>query len=567
MIMPAPDLDPAETVAGGLFANPDTELIARLAGEIWREISPELPAPVPAAPAAVAPPGLAGAYPAHTPDYAPPVHPPTQGAAVPSDGTSSGAAGGENSYPFGEPRCAALGRSPAPVAPAHRPGFIPAAAEGFVTPSYYFISETESAASPARALPSLATAAPRGLDVEAIRRDFPALNQRVNGRPLIWLDNAATTQKPQAVIDALDHFYSRDNSNIHRGAHTLAARATDAYEGGREKVRRFLGAESAREVVFARGTTELINLVAQTYGKKFIGAGDEIVLTTLEHHANIVPWQLLAEQVGAVIRVAPINDRGELLLDQFASLLNSRTKIVGIVHVANALGTINPVEAIIPIAHAHGVPVLVDAAQSAPHFPIDVKALDVDFLVFSGHKVFGPTGIGALYAKAGWLEQLPPWQGGGNMITDVTFARSKYQDFPQRFEAGTQSIADVIGLGAALDYLQGVGLPAIAAYEHTLLEYATRALEDIPGLRLIGTAAHKASVLSFILPGHTSEEIGKHLDRHGIAVRASHHCAQPSLRRFGLETTVRPSLAFYNTHAEVDALVHAIRQLPVRTRG
>jgi len=561
--MAAPSLDPAGAAAG----HPDTDLISRLAGELWREISPTLTAPVPASRVPAAAPGLAGAYPASTPDYAPPVHPPTQGAHVPPEGAPSGGAGADGSYPFGEPRCAALPQTARPSTGSRAPASLLNGSEGFETPPYYFISAAESTAASAPGLNGLATAAPRGLDVEAIRRDFPALNQRVNGKPLIWLDNAATTQKPQAVIDALAHFYSRDNSNIHRGAHTLAARATDAYEGGREKIRRFLGAGSAREIVLARGTTELINLVAQTYGRKFIGAGDEIVLTTLEHHANIVPWQLLAEQVGAVIRVVPINDRGELLLDQFASLLNSRTKIVGVVHVANALGTINPIEAIIPLAHAHGIPVLVDAAQSTPHIPIDVKALDVDFLVFSGHKVFGPTGVGALYAKASWLEQLPPWQGGGNMISDVTFTKTKYQDYPQRFEAGTQSIADVIGLGAALDYLQGVGLPAIAAYEHSLLDYATHALEEIPGLRLIGTAARKASVLSFTLPGHSSEEIGKHLDSQGIAVRASHHCAQPSLRRFGLETTVRPSLAFYNTQAEVDALVQAIRQLPVRGRG
>jgi cysteine desulfurase / selenocysteine lyase len=551
MTMPAPSPD------AGLPGSPtgvDTELITRLAGEIWREVLPSLGSVSPAtAAASPAPTGLAGAYPAPTPDYAPPVHPATETAVPSSGGAANGGAGAVDSYPFGEPRCVPFGRQEPRAAPAHLPTFFPAAAESLASPSYYFIRETGPAAVP---LP--------GLDVERIRRDFPALDQEVNGRPLIWLDNAATTQKPQVVIDTVSRFYERDNSNIHRGAHTLAARATDAYEGGREKIRRFLGAANAREIVLARGTTELINLVAQTYGKKFIGAGDEIVLTTLEHHANIVPWQLLAEQVGAVIRVAPINDRGELLLDQFAALLTSRTKLVSIVHVANALGTINPIEAIIPLAHAYGIPVLVDAAQSTPHLPINVQALDVDFLVFSGHKVFGPTGVGALYAKASWLEQLPPWQGGGNMIADVTFAKTKYQDYPQRFEAGTQSIADVIGLGAALDYLQAVGLPAIAAYEHLLLDYATQALEAIPGLRLIGTAANKASVLSFTLPGHTSDEIGKHLDRHGIAVRASHHCAQPSLRRFGLETTVRPSLAFYNTRAEVDVLAHAVRLIAER---
>jgi cysteine desulfurase/selenocysteine lyase len=576
MFTPKPE-SPAPAPVGGLgdIGSPDTDLISRLARELWQEISPSLASSAAggATPASLAAPaasnGLAGAYPAHTPDYAPPVHPATESStpAAPG-GASSGAAGASGSHPFGEPHCRAFdqpGQSPATPASAHAPVFAPVGAQGFTTPAYYFIREPAHASVHPSGLAggSLPTALP-GLDVAALRRDFPALHQRVNGRPLIWLDNAATTQKPQVVIDTLAHYYSKDNSNIHRGAHTLAARSTDAYEGGREKIRRFLGAGSAREIVLARGTTELINLVAQTYGRKFIGAGDEIILTTLEHHANIVPWQLLAEQVGAVIRVVPINDRGELLLDQFAGMLNSRTKLVGVVHVANALGTINPIEAIIPLAHAHGVPVLVDAAQSTPHIPINVQALDVDFLVFSGHKVFGPTGVGALYAKACWLEQLPPWQGGGNMIADVTFAKTKYQDYPQRFEAGTQSIADVIGLGAALDYLQAVGLPAIAAYEHSLLEYATHALERIPGLRLIGTAAHKASVLSFTLPGYSSDEIGKHLDKHGIAVRASHHCAQPSLRRFGLETTVRPSLAFYNTHGEVDTLADAIGQLPAR---
>jgi len=545
------------------LGEPDTALIARLAAELWQELTPALPAGVvPAPSAAPAPTGLAGAYPALTPDYAPPVHPPTENLVKPGpEAAPSGASGAADAYPFGEPRCVNFGRSAGQKASPSPLGPQPSEAGVIGAPAYYFIREV---AGHPRLSGGDKSDPTRSFDVHAIRRDFPALHQHVNGRPLIWLDNAATTQKPQVVIDTLSHYYSRDNSNVHRGAHALAARATDAYENGREKIRAFLGASSAREIVLARGTTELINLVAQTYGRKFIGAGDEILLTTLEHHANIVPWQLLAEQVGAVIRVAPINDRGELLLDQLAGLINSRTKLVGVAHVSNSLGTINPVEVIIQLAHAHGVPVLVDAAQSTPHLPIDVRALDVDFLVFSGHKVFGPTGVGALYAKASWLEQLPPWQGGGNMISDVTFAKTRYQDYPQRFEAGTHNIADVIGLGAALDYLGTIGLPAIAAYEHALLDYATRALERIPGLRLIGTAAHKASVLSFTLPGYTSDEIGKHLDKHGIAVRASHHCAQPSLRRFGLESTVRPSLAFYNTPAEIDTLAEVIRRLAQR---
>ena len=403
-----------------------------------------------------------------------------------------------------------------------------------------------------------------GFDVNAIRKDFPALHQSINGKPLIWLDNAATTHKPQAVIDATSHFYSRDNSNIHRAAHTLAARATEIFENGREKMRQFLGAADSKEIVFLRGTTEAINLVAQTYGRKNIGAGDEILLTTMEHHANIVPWQMLAQQTGAVIRVAPINDRGELILDQFALLLNHRTKIVSITQVANALGTINPVEHIIALAQAFGVPVLVDGAQSSPHMPINVQAMGADFFVLSGHKIFGPTGIGVLYGKAEILVSMPPYQGGGNMIQDVTFAKTVYQGIPQKFEAGTQDIAGVAGLAAAVDYLMQIGMPAIAAYEHELLGYATAALTSIKGLRPIGTAAAKASVLSFVLHGYETEEVGKHLDRHGIAVRSGNHCAQPSLRRFGVEKTVRPSLAFYNTRNEIDTLVRALHQLPKR---
>jgi SufS family cysteine desulfurase len=394
-----------------------------------------------------------------------------------------------------------------------------------------------------------------------VRRDFPALHQLVNGRPLIWFDNAATTHKPQAVIDATSQFYSRDNSNIHRAAHTLSTRATELFEAGREKVRNFLGAGDAKEIVFVRGTTEAINLVAQSYGRKNIGAGDEIILTELEHHANIVPWQLLAEQTGAVIRVVPINDRGELILEEYAKLLGSRTKFVSVAHVSNSLGTINPVEEIVALAHARGVPVLVDGAQSTPHLPVNVTALDADFFVFSAHKIFGPTGIGALYGKAPLLEAMPPWQGGGHMIKDVHFEKTTYQNAPEKFEAGTPDIAGVIGLGAAIDYLFKVGIPSITAYEHSLLDYATQALATIPGLRLIGTAANKASVLSFVIPGVSNESIARHLDRHGIAVRAGHHCAQPAQRHFGLESTVRPSLAFYNTRGEVDTLVSALHQL------
>ncbi|MGC3991299.1 MAG: cysteine desulfurase [Chthoniobacteraceae bacterium] len=395
-----------------------------------------------------------------------------------------------------------------------------------------------------------------------MRKDFPALHQKVNGRPLIWLDNAATTQKPQRVIDATSQFYRRDNSNIHRAAHTLAARSTELFESGREKVRQFLGAADAKEIVFVRGTTEAINLVANSYGRQNIGPGDEIILTRLEHHANIVPWQLLAQEVGAVIRVVPINERGELLIEEYAKLFSPRTKFVSATHVSNALGTITPIHEIIGIAHRHGVPVLVDGAQSTPHQPVNVQALDADFFVFSGHKIFGPTGIGALYGKSHLLESMPPWQGGGHMIRDVTFEKTTFHRPPEKFEAGTPDIAGVVGLGAAIDYLLDLGLPSIAAYEHALLEYATDALATIPGLRPIGTTRQKASVFGFVIPGVPNEKIAKHLDQHGIAVRAGHHCAQPAVRSFGLEGTVRPSVAFYNTHAEIDALVTALHALP-----
>ena len=567
MSIPSPEPAPPAALEGfGETGGPDTALITRLAHELWSEIAPVLDAPGLAAPAVApavpaVPHGLAGAYPASTPEYAPPVHPATQPAAPAAPGgTDSGAAGASNAHPFGEPRCDAFGRpvaSPAPVRLPHQPAPGP---ESFATPSYYFIREP-AVPTPA-ALPAASALSGPAFDVESVRRDFPALHQQVNGKPLVWLDNAATTHKPQAVIDATSRFYGRDNSNIHRAAHALAARSTDLYEGGREKVRQFLGAADAKEIIFTRGTTEAINLVANTYGQKNIGAGDEILLTRLEHHANIVPWQLLAQRTGALIRVVPINDRGELILEEFVRLFSPRTRIVAVTHVSNALGTINPVESIIAFAHARGVPVLVDGAQSTPHLPINVQALDADFFVFSGHKIFAPTGIGALYGKAALLESLPPWQGGGHMIRDVTFERTIYQHAPEKFEAGTPDIAGVVGLGAAIDYLFKVGIPAIAAYEHALLEYATQALATLPGLRPIGTARHKASVLSFVIPGVPNESIAKHLDRQGIAVRAGHHCAQPAQRHFGLESTVRPSLAFYNTNAEVDALVAALHELP-----
>ncbi len=455
-------------------------------------------------------------------------------------------------------------------------------AVSLATPSFYFIEELETkipdlpavVAKPGQLVQvqgidplyvpqasGRSVQRPSFFDVHTIRRDFPILQERVNGKPLIWFDNAATTQKPQAVIDRLVHFYSHENSNVHRAAHELAARSTDAYEAARDKVRRFLNASSANEIIFVRGTTEGINLVAKSWGQQTLQAGDEIVLTHLEHHANIVPWQQLAAQTGAKLRVVPVDDHGQILLAEYQQLLNSRTKLVAFSHVSNALGTITPAKQIIDLAHRVGAKVLLDGAQSVSHIPIDVQQLGCDWFVFSGHKVFGPTGIGVLYGQEDLLNATVPWQSGGNMIVDVTFERTVYQAAPTRFEAGTGNIADAVGLGTALDYVQQIGLATIANYEHELLEYATAGLATIPGLRLIGTAADKASVLSFVLEGFDVEVIGQALNREGIAVRAGHHCAQPILRRFGLEATVRPSLAFYNTKAEVDALVAALERL------
>jgi cysteine desulfurase/selenocysteine lyase len=408
---------------------------------------------------------------------------------------------------------------------------------------------------------TIATSGPRPFDVEAIRRDFPALNQRVHGKPLAWLDNAATTQKPQSVIDAVSNYYSRDNSNIHRGAHTLAGRSTDAYELARQKAQKFIGASSVNEILFVRGTTEGINLVAQTYGRKFLQPGDEIVLSTLEHHANIVPWQLVARETGAKFRIIPVNDSGEIILEEYQALLGPRTKLVAIAHANNSLGTILPIAAMIKMAKRYGARVLIDGAQSVAHIPVNVQELDCDFFTFSGHKIFAPTGIGVVYAKRELLEIMPPWQGGGNMIKDVTFEETTYNVAPAKFEAGTPSIADAVGLGAALDYVTRLGLSNIAKYEHELLGYATEKLSHINGLRLIGTAREKVGVLSFILKGRSTEEVGRLLDQEGIAVRAGHHCSQPSLRRFGVESTVRPSLSIYNTATEIDRLVDAIRRI------
>jgi cysteine desulfurase/selenocysteine lyase len=398
-------------------------------------------------------------------------------------------------------------------------------------------------------------------DVEAIRRDFPILREVVNGRPLIWLDNGATTQKPQSVIDRLKYFYEHENSNVHRAAHELAARATDAYESAREKTRRFLNAGATREIVFVRGATEGINLVSQSWGRRNIQKDDEIVITWLEHHANIVPWQMLCAEKGARLRVAPVDDSGQVLLDEYEKLLGPKTRLVSIAHVSNALGTVVPVKEMVEAAHRHGARVLVDGAQAVSHMPVDVQAINCDFYVFSGHKVFAPTGIGVIYGKPEVLDNMPPWQGGGNMIQDVTFEKTLYQSPPQRFEAGTGNIADAVGLGAAIDYLDRVGIVNVARHEHTLLVYATDALLRIPGLHLIGTAKEKAGVLSFVIDGLRTEEIGDYLNRKGIAVRGGHHCAQPILRRFGLETTVRATFALYNTCEEVDALTAALWDL------
>ncbi len=387
------------------------------------------------------------------------------------------------------------------------------------------------------------------------------MQERVNGRPLIWFDNAATTQKPQVVIDRLSYFYQHENSNVHRAAHELAARSTDAYDHARQTVANFIGAQSADEIIFVRGTTEGINLIAKTWAKQNLRAGDEVIISHLEHHANIVPWQQLREENGIVLKVIPVDEQGQILLAEYRKLLSAKTKLVSVTQVSNALGTITPLEEIIALAHSVGAKTLVDGAQGISHIPVNVQALDVDFYVFSGHKIFAPTGIGAVYGKAHLLEEMQPWQGGGNMIEDVTFEHTVYRQPPLRFEAGTGNIADAVGLATALDYVSHVGLPAIASYEHALVEYATAYLRPIKGVRLIGTAPQKASVVSFVLNGYTTEQVGQALNQAGIAVRTGHHCAQPILRRFGLEATVRPSLAFYNTFEEIDVLVDVVKTL------
>ena len=464
---------------------------------------------------------------------------------------------------------------PAPAVPG-----VPAGAES-AFPVFSFLEEARpafsyppSAAGPvpapgtsgARPEPANLNLSSELFDVEAVRRDFPILREIVNGRPLVWLDNAATTQKPQSVIDRLAYFYAHENSNVHRAAHELAARATDAYESAREKVRRFLNAPAARDIVFVRGATEGINLVAQSWGRQNIGKDDEIVITWLEHHANIVPWQMLCSEKEARLRVVPVDDTGQVILEEYEKLLGPKTRLVAIPQVSNALGTVVPVGEMIHAAHRYGAKALVDGAQAVSHMRVDVQALDCDFYVFSGHKVFAPTGIGAVYGKSGILDVTRPWQGGGNMIQDVTFEKTIYNAPPARFEAGTGNIADAAGLGAAIDYLDRVGIENVTRREAELLQYGTDALQGVPGLRIIGTAPEKAGVLSFVMEGIRTEEIGEYLNREGIAVRAGHHCAQPILRRFGVESTVRASLALYNTCEEIAALVAALQRLQMARR-
>jgi cysteine desulfurase / selenocysteine lyase len=402
---------------------------------------------------------------------------------------------------------------------------------------------------------------PGAFDVERIRRDFPILSLQVNERPLVFLDNAASSQMPQPVIDRLVRYQSSEHANIHRAVHYLSEKATSEYEAARRKVQTFINAGEEREVIYTSGTTDAINLVAHGYGRKFIGEGDEIILTTLEHHSNIVPWQMLAEEKGAKIRVAPINDRGELIVEEFQKLFTSRTKLVGLSHVSNALGTINPVKSLIAFAHEQGVPVLVDGAQAAPHLPVDVQDLDCDFYAFSGHKLCGPTGIGILYGKAALLEKMQPFKGGGDMILSVTFEKTTYNTIPHKFEAGTPPIAGAIGLGAAIDYLTGIGVDAIAAHETDLLDYATTQVNRIGGVRIIGTAERKAAVLSFAVDGVHPHDVGTLLNEEGVAIRTGHHCAQPVMQRFKVPATCRASFAFYNTLSEVDALVAAVRKV------
>jgi cysteine desulfurase / selenocysteine lyase len=410
----------------------------------------------------------------------------------------------------------------------------------------------------------VSTVAPTALDVAALRRDFPILGQTVHGHPLVYLDNAASAQKPRAVIEAEARAYAEFYSNIHRGVHSLSMKATDAYEAARVKAQKFLGAASVKETILTSGTTAAINLVAATYGRQHVGAGDEVLVTGLEHHSNIVPWQMLCEEKGARLRVAPLDEQGQVVMEEYERLLSPRTKMVAVAHVSNALGTINPVARMIELAHAQGAPVLVDGAQAAPHLAVDVRALDCDFYAISAHKIYGPSGVGVLYGRQALLEAMPPWQGGGDMILSVTFEKTIYNELPYKFEAGTPNIAGVIAFGAAIDYVTAIGLDRIARHEHGLLEYATRRLLEVPGLRIIGTAAEKAAVVSFVLEGAHPHDIGTILDYEGVAVRTGHHCAQPVMDRYGLPATARASMALYNTTEEIDVLVkglHKVREV------
>jgi len=555
-------------------------MLAQMASAIYGSLS--MPPPGVQAPGNMAPPGSPLASPA---GLAPGV-PGTPVPGIPGAGSpfSQGLIPGANLMPASPTQALTpVNRAPAmlPAAPAGNgvpdklfsavPAYEPRMGGALlgVAPQFYFLDElaapggnvTAARDEPYARLPAA------DIDVHAVRRDFPTLIERINGHQLVWLDNAATTHKPQAVIDRIAQFYAHENSNIHRAAHTLAARATDAYEGARESVRRFINAPEVEEVIFVRGATEAINLVANSWGEKHIREGDEIIVSHLEHHANIVPWQQLASRKGARLRVIPVDDSGQVLLDEFGKLLNERTRLVAITQVSNALGTVTPVKEIAAMAHRSGACVLVDGAQGVSHMRTDVRDLDADFFVFSGHKVFGPTGIGVLWGKRALLEDMPPWQAGGNMIADVTFEKTVYQGIPNKFEAGTGNIADAVGLGAALDYVTRLGMENIACYEHALLEHGTRELAGIPGVRMIGTAQDKASVMSFVLAGYSTAEVGTALNDQGIAVRTGHHCAQPILRRFGVETSVRPSLAFYNTFSEIDRMVAVVRQMAGRGRA
>ncbi len=530
----------AYAASPGAIQPPASALVAS------RETAPSFAAVEPLAPVA-APTRLSGGHRLDAPGYAPPS----------ADASPFGARANLDAAPRG------LTGLPQTSAPTNA-GLAREVDAGAGAPT------AASAGAPSVAIAPVFTGATSGVrpyDAATIRNDFPILQEKVHGKRLIWLDNGATTQKPQAVIDRLAAFYAHENSNVHRGAHTLAARATDAYEAARDKVRRFVNASSAKEIVWVRGTTEGINLIAQAYGRRNVKPGDEIVITWLEHHANIVPWQQLCAETGARLRVAPVDDHGDVRLDEYEKLLSPRTRIVALTMVSNALGAVTPAREMIAAAHRHGAVAVVDGAQSVSHRRTDVQALDADFFVLSGHKMFAPTGIGAVYGKQAILEAMPPWQGGGNMIADVTFERTVYQGPPDRFEAGTGNIADAVGLGAAIDYLETIGMEPIAAHEHELIEQTVAGLRTIPGIRLIGRPRERAGVVSFVVDGCRSDDVGKALDREGIAVRAGHHCAQPILRRFGLERTVRPSFALYNTAEDVEALIAAVRRIALQAQG